>query len=121
MLQREIVGPQERYEVSSGRLRRDVRPLTSRLWEGRMSEASALVLAGAGAAMAIEPALVNLLVPASLLYAATVLSRRVTLPLRLPMSARIKDYNYPSPADRRPRRAAGTIYLGRDLKGRELC
>src|SRR5208283_903094 len=120
MLQREIVGPQERYEVSSGRLRRDVRPLTMRLWEGLMGEASALVLAGGGVAMVIEPALVNVLVPVSLLCAAIVLTRRVTLPLRLPMSARMKDYNYPSPADRRPRRAAGTIYLGYDLKGREL-
>ena len=120
MLQREIKGPQDRDEVSPGRLRRDVRPLTTRLWEGLMSQASALVLAGAGVAMAIEPALVNILAPASLLYAAIVLSRPVTLPLRLPMSARMKDYNDPSPEDRRARRAAGTIYLGRDLKGREL-
>jgi intracellular multiplication protein IcmO len=120
VLQREIVGPQDRFEVSSGRLRRDVRPLTARLSEFLMSEASGLVLGVAAVGMIIEPALVNLLVPASAIYAATVLSQHVTLPLRLPMSARMKDYNYPSPADRRPRRAAGTIYLGRDLKGREL-
>ena len=84
MLQREIVGPEARFEVSSGLLRRDVRPLTTRVWSALMSEGSALVLAGAGVAMAVEPALVNLLVPASLLYAATVLGQRVTLPLRLP-------------------------------------
>ncbi|MCW2319209.1 hypothetical protein M2322_004778 [Rhodoblastus acidophilus] len=85
-----------------------------------MSEASGLVLSLAAGAMVLEPALVNLLAPGSALYALLVLSRKTTLPLRLPMSARTKDYNYPSPVDRSPRRAAGTIYLGRDLKGREL-
>ncbi|MBB4200237.1 conjugal transfer protein TraG [Rhodoblastus sphagnicola] len=120
MLQREIVGPQERFEVSSSRLRRDVRPLTTRMAEFLLSEASGLVLSLAAGAMVIEPALVNLLAPASVIYAIMVLKRKLTLPLRLPMSARTKDYNYPSPADRSPRRAAGTIYLGRDLKGREL-
>lgn len=120
MLRREVVGPQERYEVTSGRLRRDVRPLTARMSEFLMSEASGLLLGAACVAMAIEPALVNLAVPAAAIYAAMVLRKPVTLPLRLPMSARIKDFNYPSPADRRPRLAAGTIYLGRDLKGREL-
>jgi len=120
VLHREIAGPQERYEVSSARLRRDVRPLTARLAEFLMSEASGMVLTLAAGAMALEPALVNLLAPGSVIYAALVLNRKRTLPLRLPMSARVKDYNYPSPVDRSPRRAAGTIYLGRDLKGQEL-
>ena len=49
-----------------------------------------------------------------------VATQRVKLPMRLPKSARVKDWNYPDPATRRPRRAAGTIYLGRDLTGKEL-
>ena len=70
--------------------------------------------------MFVEPALVNFVAPASLLYAGLVMSRRVTLPLRLPQTAGIRDWNYPSPVGRRPRKAAGSIYLGNDLKGREL-
>jgi hypothetical protein len=120
MTQREIVGPQERFERSGAQRLRDIRPITTRLWSAMMSEFSGVVLAGGAMAMFVEPALVNLVAPASLLYAGLVLSRRVTLPLRLPQTAGIRDWNYPSPVGRRPRMAAGSIYLGSDLKGREL-
>src|SRR5271157_5611331 len=120
MTQREIVGPQERFERSGAQRLRDIRPITTRLWSAMMSEFSGMVLAGGAMAMFVEPALVNFVAPASLLYAGLVLSRRVTLPLRLPQTAGIRDWNYPSPVGRRPRMAAGSIYLGSDLKGREL-
>jgi len=48
------------------------------------------------------------------------MSRRVTLPLRLPRTARMRDWNHPSPKGRRPRLAEGSIYLGKDVSGREL-
>src|SRR5271166_5190444 len=120
MTQREIVGPQERFERSGAQRLRDIRPITTRLWSAMMSEFSGVVLAGGAMAMFVEPALVNFVAPASLLYAGLVMSRRVTLPLRLPQTAGIRDWNYPSPVGRRPRIAAGSIYLGHDLKGREL-
>ena len=120
MTQREIVGPQERFERSGAQRLRDIRPITTRLWSAMMSEFSGLILAGGAMAMFVEPALVNFVTPASLLYAGLVMSRRVTLPLRLPQTAGIRDWNHPSPAGRRPRMAAGSIYLGHDLKGREL-
>jgi intracellular multiplication protein IcmO len=120
MTQREIVGPQERFERSGAQRLRDIRPVTTRLWSAMMSEFSGLILAGGAMAMFVEPALVNLVAPGSLLYAGLVMSRRVTLPLRLPQTAGIRDWNYPSPVGRRPRLAAGSIYLGHDLKGREL-
>ncbi len=120
MTQREIVGPQERFERSGAQRLRDIRPITTRLWSAMMSEFSGLILAGGAMAMFVEPALVNFVVPTSLLYAGLVMSRRVTLPLRLPQTAGMRDWNYPSPVGRRPRMAAGSIYLGHDLKGREL-
>ena len=120
MTQREIVGPQERFERSGAQRLRDIRPITTRLWSAMTGEFSGVVLAGGAMAMFVEPALVNFVVPASLLYAGLVMSRRVTLPLRLPQTAGIRDWNYPSPVGRRPRMAAGSIYLGSDLKGREL-
>src|SRR5271154_2849785 len=120
MTQREIVGPQERFERSGAQRLRDIRPITTRLWWAMMGEFSGVILAGGAMAMFVEPALVNFVAPASLLYVGLVMSRRVTLPLRLPQTAGIRDWNYPSPVGRRPRRAAGSIYLGSDLKGREL-
>jgi len=120
MVPREIIGPQDRFERTGAQSLRDIRPITTKLWEGLTSEASGLILGGAAILMFLEPATVDLIVPASLAYAALVLTQRVSLPLRLPQSAGAKDWNHPSPETRRPRMAAGTIYLGRDLKGKEL-
>ena len=117
---REIAGPQEQFERTGPESLRDVRPLTTRMWAGLMSGASGLVLAGAGGVMLLEPATIDLIVPAAIAYAAVVLTRRVTLPLRLPKSSGMKDWNDPDPSYRRARMASGTIYLGRDLKGREI-
>jgi hypothetical protein len=120
MTRREIVGPQDRFERSGAQRLRDIRPITARLWSAMMGEFSGLILAGGAMAMFVEPALVDLVAPGSLLYAALIMGRRVTLPLRLPQTAGIRDWNHPSPVGRRPRMAAGSIYLGHDLKGREL-
>jgi len=120
MSRREIVGPQERFERSGVQRLRDIRPLTTRLWSTLTSEFSGVLIAGGAMLMVVEPALVNVVTPSSVLYAALVLSRRVTLPLRLPQTTRMRDWNDPAPGSRRPRRAAGSIYLGNDLKGREL-
>lgn len=120
MIPREIIGPQERFERTGAQRLRDIRPLTSRLWAELMGQSSALVLGGAAGAMVFEPASVEFIVPSAFCYAALVLTRRVKLPMRLPRSARMPDWNYPDPGTRRPRMAAGTIYLGRDLAGKEL-
>jgi intracellular multiplication protein IcmO len=120
MIPREIVGPQERFERTGAQSLRDIRPLTTRLWDGLMSEASGLILAGAAGVMVLERAAIDLVVPASIAYAALVVTRRVINPLRLPASAKMKDWNHPDPKNRRPRMSAGSIYLGRDLKGKEL-
>ena len=120
MGQREIKGPQERFERSGAQRLRDIRPITTRMWSAMMSEFSSVLLAGGAMLMFVEPASVNFVVPVSLLYAGIVLSRRVTLPLRLPRTARMRDWNHPSPKGRRPRMAEGSIHLGKDVNGREL-
>lgn len=120
MIPREIIGPQDRFERAGALTLRDTRPLTARLSAALMSEFSAVILGGAAGLMIFEPATVDLLAPAALGYAALVLTRRVKLPMRLPKSARIRDWNHPDPARRKPRMAAGTIYLGRDVAGKEL-
>lgn len=120
MIPREISGPQERFERSGAQALRDLRPMSTRLWAALMSEFSAAVLCLGAGIMLLEPATVDLVAPVSVGYAALVLTRRVRLPMRLPKSAGVKDWNYPDPSNRRPRKAAGVIYIGRDIAGREL-
>ena len=59
MTQREIVGPQERFERLGAQRLRDIRPITTRLWSAMVGEFSGVVLAGGAMAMFVEPALVN--------------------------------------------------------------
>ncbi|MCB8877453.1 type IV secretory system conjugative DNA transfer family protein [Acidisoma silvae] len=119
-VQREIVGPQEQFERSGAQSLRDTRPFTTRLSEGLQSSASGIVLAVAAGATWYEPALVNLTVPASALYALWVLSRPPRLPLRLPWSSKRKDYGNPIPGTRKPRTANGSFFLGWSITGQEL-
>jgi intracellular multiplication protein IcmO len=121
MIRREVSGPQAQFERSGAEGYRDVRPTTARLSESLRSSGSGLILCGMAAATWCYPAALNLTLPASVLYAAWVLTRRVKLPLRLPRSANRKDWNYPDPGTRKPRTAAGSIYLGQDaFTGQEL-
>ncbi len=121
MIPREIQGPQERFERTGVEGLRDVRPFTTKLAEGFRSSASALVLAGTAGATFFYPALLDLTLPASLLYAGWVLTRRASAPIRLPRSANCLDYNYPDPGTRRARMAAGDIFIGWDQEtGQEI-
>ncbi|MGI4794304.1 MAG: hypothetical protein ACRYG8_09535, partial [Janthinobacterium lividum] len=121
MIQREITGPQERFEQKAGAVYRDVRPTTTKILDELKTSGSGLVLLGAAGATWWWPVLVDLTVPASMFYAAWVLTRRVKLPLHLPLSAKRRDYNNPDPKDRKPRQAAGSMYIGRDATtGQEL-
>lgn len=120
-IRREISGPQDRFEQRSGATYRDVRPTVTKALDELKSQTSALLLAGLAAATAWQPGLVDLTLPLSLLYAGWVLTRRVRLPLHLPLSAKRPDYNNVDPKDRRPRRAAGAIFIGVDaVTGQEL-
>ena len=121
MIPREIQGPQQRFERTGVEGLRDVRPFTTKLAEGLRSSASALVLAGTAGATFFYPALLDLTLPASLLYAGWVLTRRASAPIRLPRSANCLDYNYPDPGTRRARMAAGDIFIGWDQEtGQEI-
>jgi intracellular multiplication protein IcmO len=120
MVARQIVGPQEQYERSGAQRLRDIRPLTTRLSKGLRSSASGLVLGVAAVGTFLEPAIFDLAVPASAVYALWVLTRRVTLPLRLPRSAACPDDSNPAPGSRKPKPADGTLFLGWSLSGHEL-
>jgi intracellular multiplication protein IcmO len=117
---RQIVGPQEQFERTGAQSLRDIRPLTTRLSEGLRSSAAGIVLAIAAGATFFEPAVVNVTVPLSALYALWVLTRHPKLPLRLPRTAAIPDPSNPTPGSRKPKPANGTVFIGWSIAGHEL-
>jgi len=117
---RQIVGPQEQFERTGAQSLRDIRPFTTRLSEGLRTSASGIVLAIAAGATYFEPAVVNVTVPLSALYALWVLTRRPKLPLRLPRTAAIPDPSNPTPGSRKPKPANGTVFIGWSIAGHEL-
>ncbi len=117
---RQIVGPQEQFERTGAQSLRDIRPFTTRLSEGLRSSASGIVLAIAAGATFFEPAVVNLTIPLSVLYALWVLTRRPRLPLRLPRTAEMPDPSNPAPGSRKPKPANGTVFIGWSIAGHEL-
>ena len=121
MSARNTVGPDANVERVGADLYRETRSEFTRFRAFLKSSASGGVLGMAAVAIAVEPGTVDTLLPLSALYAAWVLTRRIVLPFRLPFGAKRLDYNHPSPKNRRPRMAAGILYLGRDYKtGQEL-
>ena len=117
---RKIVGPQEQFERSGAQSFRDIRPLTTRLSEGLRSSASGLVLGIAAGVTWFEPAVIDVSVPLSALYALWVLTRASTLPMRRPKSAPGPDYSNPQPGSRKPKPANGTLFIGWSIDGHEL-
>jgi intracellular multiplication protein IcmO len=121
MIRREITGPQTQFERTGADGFRDVRPTTARLSDALRTSVSGLILCGMAGTTWLYPAALNLTLPVSALYAAWVLTRRVILPLRLPRSAKRRDWNYPDPATRKPQQADGRFYVGADaITGQEL-
>jgi intracellular multiplication protein IcmO len=120
MIPRQILGPQEQFERTGAQSLRDIRPFTARLSEALRSSASGLVLGMAAVGCFFEPAAIDIVVPASVAYAAWVLTRRVTLPMRLPRSSRLPDYSNPTPGSRKPKTAGGSLFIGWAINGQEL-
>ena len=118
---REIVGPQDHFERTGAQGYRDVRPLSVRMSQGLRSQASGFFLALMAGTACVAPASATPLTLAGSLYAVWVLTRRLTFPIRAPRSAGCWDHGLPDPATRRPRRAAGDIYIGNDqVTGQEI-
>lgn len=120
MAQRLVLGPQDQFERNGNRTFRDIRPLTIRLSEALRGSASGLVLGLTATATWLEPAIIDLTVPASLLFAGWVLTRSPSLPMRLPKSAHRPDPGNLAPGTRKPKPANGTICIGADIFGNEL-
>ena len=112
MIVRETLGPELEHERSGSKLYRDTRTSGARVVEALKGPAPGFILAAMAIGVVAEPSSIDLLVPLGLLYAVWVLTRRVELPLRLPMGARGKDYNHPQPGRRKPRMSEGVVHIG---------
>jgi len=112
MIPREISGPQERFERRGEQALRDIRPLSVRLSHWLRSEASGLLLGGMAGTTLLAPAVFDVTLAAGLFYAAWVMTARVEAPIRLPRSARRRDWSDPDPKTRKPRRAWADIFIG---------
>jgi len=112
MIPREISGPQERFERRGEQALRDIRPLSVRLSRWLRSEASGMVLGGMAGTTLLAPAVFDVTLAAGLFYAAWVLTARVEAPIRLPRSARRRDWSDPDPKTRKPRRSWADIFIG---------
>ena len=119
-VERRIAGPQAQYERSGSQSLRDIRPSTTRLLQALRGPGSAALLAGAAGLTFLEPAVIDLTVPASALFALWVLTRRPVLPIRLPRSARCRDDGSPEPGTRAARMARADIFLGWSILNEEL-
>ena len=118
---REIVGPQDNFERTGAQGYRDIRPLSARLSEGLRSQVSGMFLLLMAGTAYIVPASATPLALTGSLYAAWVLTRRLTFSTRAPRSAGCWDHGLPDPATRRPRRAAGDQFIGNDqVTGQEI-
>ena len=75
----------------------------------------------AGTTLLVPAAFDLTLASGRLCYAAWVLAARVEAPIRLPRSARRRDWSDPDPKTRRPRRASGDYFVGWDaFTGKEI-
>ena len=121
MIPREISGPQERFERKGEQALRDIRPLSVRLSHWLRGQASGLVLGGMAGTTLLVPAVFDLTLATGVFYAAWVLTARIEAPIRLPRSARRRDWSDPDPKTRKPRRASADYFVGWcALTGKEI-
>ena len=121
MIHREITGPQSQYERSGDQTLRVVTPLTKQLSRSLRGRVSGFILLGMAFVAYTVPAVLDLILLIGLAYAGWVLTRRIEAPIRLPYSAKQRDWSDPDPSTRKPRTASGEVLIGWDyLTGQEI-
>lgn len=126
IITRRIDGPKDFHEQKGGLSYRDARSLSQHVGELLTTGFSAAGLVILGGLTLLAPALTTLTLPMALAYAAYVLTRPLTLPIRLPADASGKDYGNPVPDPKRPGveipgKPAGDWFLGvDDVTGQQI-
>ncbi len=115
-----IRGLDAKQEQSARQLARDTRPLGVRIAEGLARPEVMLFVCGASCVgfffYAAVTDLLALLCTFLFIFSVT---RKTTLPFRIPKSAHLKDYNDPIPGSNKPKMGEGIAFFGNDRINRE--
>ena len=110
-------GLEQRHEQDSRQLIRDTRNLWQRLGDYfRNSAAVAITLVMLGAAGFFIPGLTDFLFVIGLFIFTIAITRKTTLPFRMPLVSQALDHNDPLPGSKKPRKARGIYYFGNERK-----
>ncbi len=115
-----IRGLDSKQEQSTRQLARDTRPLGKRVAEFLALPECTVVLCGTTIITSfLYPLPVDVLALLCTSIFLFSITRHNTLPVRIPQSARLKDYNDPIPGSEKPRVGQGIAFLGNDRITRE--
>lgn len=110
-------GVDQRQEVDPRQLIRDTRPFLSRVVEwARQPEIGAGVLLFLACLLVIEPLFADMALLAGGIYFLWVRAKRVSLPMRKPMSSGEQDWE-----DGKPKNPTGILYIGNERFTNEEC
>jgi intracellular multiplication protein IcmO len=108
-------GLDRRSEQNPQQIIRDTRTFGQRVGDFfRNSTAIAVLLMMLGVSAFFLPGLSDVILLTTLIVFAVAVSRKSTLPFRLPQSSGRKDYNDPAPGSDKPRKARGIYYFGNE-------
>lgn len=115
-----IRGLDSKQEQSARQLARDTRPLGTRVSETLARPDVMLLIFGTSVAMTFFYPMITdvLFVICTCLFLFSI-TRKTTLPFRIPKSANLKDYNDPLPGSNKPRIGEGIFFLGNDRISKE--
>jgi intracellular multiplication protein IcmO len=110
-----IRGLDSKQEQSARQLARDTRPLGTRFAEAIARPEVMLLIFGTSVVVTFfYPMVTDLLFVLCIVLFLFSMTRKITLPFRIPRSAHLKDYNDPLPGSNKPRIGDGIFFLGND-------
>lgn len=113
-------GLERKHEQNAERLIRDTRTAGQRVadfFKNPMAVSITLVMLAVG--VYFLPGVSDLVFITGLIVFSISITRRSTLPFRIPQSAKVKDYNDPQPGSNKPRMSRGIFFFGNDLHSKE--
>lgn len=110
-------GLEQRHEQDPRQLIRDTRNVWQRIADFFANPtAVSMTLVTMAVTCVFIPGVADLLLVTGCLIFVIAITRKVTLPFRLPIHAKIKDYNDTAPGTHKPRKARGIYFFGNEQK-----
>lgn len=115
-----IRGLDAKQEQSARQLARDTRPLGVRISEALARPEVMLLIFGTSIGVTfVYPMITDIFFVVCICLFLFSITRKTTLPFRIPKSANLKDYNDPLPGSNKPRIGEGIFFLGNDRLTKE--